>query len=97
MYKQSPTYPFDIGQNQRHTTEAKRKREHYKDTKLKARARFYGDIFSRKYHREVDFLKHKEHWVNREVDAYLGRFPFSLSVRQSLLVLKIHKEKFLII
>ena len=60
MYKQSPTYPFDIGQNQRHTTEAKRKREHYKDTKLKARVRFYGDIFSRKCNREVDFLKHKD-------------------------------------
>ena len=33
MYKQSPTYPFDIGQNQRQTTEAKTKLEHYKDTK----------------------------------------------------------------
>ena len=37
MYKQSPTYPFDIGQNQRQTTEVKTKTGTLKKKKKKNR------------------------------------------------------------
>ena len=34
--------------------------QHYKDTKFKTESQVFWDIFSRKFNREVDFLKHKE-------------------------------------